>query len=125
MIFFDQLGGKRVFSTLGAKSGYWQIQMESSSREKSAFITQHRLFEFHVMPFGLCNVPATFQRLMQRVLAGLELFCSVYIDDIIVFSETVEEHGDHLCQIFQRLRRLCLKLHPEKCKFARPGVEYL
>ena len=121
----DQIGGKKVFSTLDAKSGYWQIQMESSSREKTAFITQHGLFEFRVMPFGLCNAPATFQRLMQRVLAGLESFCSVYIDDIIVFLETVEEHGDHLYQIFQRLRRLRLKLHPEKCKFAWPSVGYL
>ena len=121
----DQLGGKKVFSTLDAKRGCWQIQMESSSREKTAFITQHGLFEFRVMPFGLCNAPATFQRLMQRVLAGLESFCSVYIDDIIVFSETVKEHGDHLCQIFQRLWRFRLKLHPEKCKFARPSVGYL
>lgn len=77
------------------------------------------------MHFGLCNAPATFQRLMQRMLAGLESFCSVYIDDIIVFSGTEAEHRDHLRQIFERFRRLCLKLHPEKCRFAQDKVEYL
>ena len=122
----DQLSGKKVFSTLDAKSGYWQIQMDPKARQKTAFITQNGLYEFNVMPFGLCNAPATFQRLMQQVLAGLESFCSVYIDDIIVFSEAVEEHVDHLRQIFARLRRFFLKLHPAKCKFARvPGTYYL
>ena len=77
----DQLKGKSVFSTLDAKTGYWQIRMEESSREKTAFVTSNGLYEFRVMPFGLCNAPATFQ----RVLAGLCEFCSVYIDDILVF----------------------------------------
>jgi len=88
----DQLGGKRVFSTLDARSGYWQIQMHETSREKTAFVTMDGLYEFRVMPYGLCNAPATFQRLMQRTVAGLGSFCSVYVDDIIVFSSTVEEH---------------------------------
>lgn len=121
----DQLNGKRVFSTLDAKSGYWQIEMGCKSREKTAFITQSGLYEFQVMPFGLCNAPATFQRLMQWVLVGLESFCSVYIDDILVSSETEEEHVSHLRQIFQRLRRYGLLLHPSKCKFARASVYYL
>ena len=112
----DQLNGKRVFSTLDAKSGYWQIQVDSKSKAKTAFITPGGLFEFNVMPFGLCNAPATFQRLMQRMLAGLESFCSVYIDDIIVFSGTEEEHVDHLRQIFERFRRF---------SFAQEQVEYL
>ena len=70
----DQLGGKRVFSTLDAQSGYWQIQMHETSREKTAFVTMDGLYEFRVMPYGLCNAPATFQRLMQRTLAGLGSF---------------------------------------------------
>ena len=66
------------------------------------------------MPFGLCNAPATFQRLMQKVLAGLESFYSVYTDDILVFSELEEEHVNHLNQSFQRSRRFCLKTPPRK-----------
>ena len=92
--------------------------MGPKSREKTAFITHQGLYEFNVMPFGLCNAPATFQRLM-----GLSHFVAcVYIDDIAVFSDTQEEHVEHLRLIFQRLRRFCLI---EKCRFARPSVEYL
>ena len=91
----DQLDGRKVFSTLDAQSGYWQIRMHKSSQEKMAFATNAGLYEFRVMPFSLYNAPATFQRLMQKVLAGLggsEPFCSVYIDDILVYSHSVEEH---------------------------------
>ena len=66
----DQLKGKGVFSTLDAKRGYWQIRVHPSSQEKTAFATHDGLYEFRVMPFGLCNAPATFQCLMQRVLSG-------------------------------------------------------
>ena len=121
----DKMRGKSVFSTLDAKTGYWQIQMGESSREKTAFITSEGLYEFQVMPFGLCNAPATFQRLMQRILRGLEDFCSVYIDDVIVFSSSIEEHLDHLQQIFARLRRVGLKLQPKKCIFGSQEVLYL
>ena len=73
----------------------------------------------------LCNAPATFQRLMQKTLAGLGAFCSVYIDDVIVFSRSLEEHLDHLSQVFSRLQKVGLKLHPSKCQFAFPEVPYL
>ena len=96
----DQMQGKKVFSTLDAKRGYWQIKVQEESKEKTAFVTFEGLYEFRVMPFGLCNAPSTFQRLMQRILQGLGSFCSVYIDDILVFSESVEEHLVHLSQIF-------------------------
>ena len=121
----DQLKGKSVFSTLDAKTGYWQIRMEESSREKTAFVTSNGLYEFRVMPFGLCNAPATFQRVMQKVLAGLSEFCSVYIDDILVFSSSIEEHVEHLKQIFKRLQRAGLMLHPQKCSFGSHEVLYL
>ena len=71
------------------------------------------LYEFRVMPFGLCNVPATFPRLMQRVLTGMRKFCSVYIDDILDFSESVEEHIGRMCLVFHRLYEVDLKLHPK------------
>ena len=124
----DQLGGKKVFSTLDARTGYWQIRMEESAREKTAFVTMEGLYEFCVMPFGLCNAPATFQRLMQKALSGLggeEPFCSVYIDDVIVYSDSVESHIQHLQQVFERLRRIGLRLHPQKCRFAYPEVAFL
>ena len=83
----DRMRGKLVFSTLDAKCGYWQIEMEENSRGKTAFITSEGLYEFQVTPFSLCNALATFQRLMQRVLRGLEDFCSVYV---LVFSSNIE-----------------------------------
>ena len=89
----DQLSGKCLFSTLDARTGYWQIKVHESSREKTAFVTMDGLYKFCVMPFGLCNAPATFQRLMQKTLAGLGAFCSVYIDDIIVTGFQPTEEG--------------------------------
>ena len=89
----DTLGESRFFSSLDLASGYWQVELDHESRQKSAFTTYCGLFEFVRMPFGLCNVPATFQRLMQRVLAGLEWrTCFVYLDDILVASRSFEEH---------------------------------
>ena len=126
----DQLGGVQYFSTLDLASGFWQILVDPQSREKTAFTTPHGLFEFRVMPFGLTNAPAVFQRLMQEVLAGLnpedgKAFVSVYIDDILVFSPTLEEHLDHLKRVMARLRKAFLKLKPVKCKFVREEVEHL
>ena len=96
----DQMQGKKVFSTIDAKRGYWQIKVHEASREKTAFVTFDGLYEFKVMPFGLCNAPSTFQRLMQKILCGFSSFCSVYIDDILVFSESIEEHITHLSRVF-------------------------
>lgn len=77
------------------------------------------------MPFGLCNAPSTFQRLMQKILRGFDSYCSVYIDDILVFSESVEEHLHHLSQIFERIESFGLKLHPSKCSLGQPEVLFL
>ena len=102
--------------------------MRESSKEKTAFEAFEGLYQFRVLPFGLCNGPATLQRLMQNVLRGLggeKPFCHGYIDDIIVYSDSVEEHICHLQQVFDRLRQVGLKLHPKKCKIAYPRVHYL
>ena len=89
----ESLAGAKIFTTLDAASGYWQIPMSPPDIEKTAFICSEGLFEFTVMPFGLCNAPATYQRLMNLLLAGLTWqSCLVYIDDIIVFSANFATH---------------------------------
>ena len=126
----DQLGKAKYFSTLDLASGFWQIRMEPSSQEKTAFATPHGLYEFRVMPFGLTNAPAVFQRLIQQVLSGLNPedgndFVTAYIDDILIFSPTLHEHLEHLRKVIERLQDVNLKLKPTKCKFVRGGVDYL
>ncbi len=122
----DSLGKAKYFTTLDLASGYWQIGLSSEAREKSAFCTKQGLFQFTVMPFGLTNAPATFQRLMERVLAGLQWqTCLVYIDDIILFSTTVDEHIAQLQAIFTRLKEAGLKLKPKKCCIFRRKVKFL
>ena len=123
---FDALGEVKYFSTLDLASGYWQVELDDDARQKSAFTTHKGLFEFIRMPFGLCNAPATFQRIMQRVLSGLEgRSCFVYLDDILVVSKTFEEHLHHLRGVFLRIRASFLRLKPKKCGLLRPEVPFL
>ncbi len=126
----NQLGAARYFSTLDLASGYWQIRMPPDSVEKTAFTTPHGLHEFRVMPFGLTNAPGVFQRLMEKVLAGLNppdgsAFVVVYIDNVLVFSRSLEEHLEHLRRVILRICEAGLKLKPSKCHFIREEVEYL
>ena len=123
----DRLGGSKIFSTMDMNSGYWQVPLAAGAKEKTAFATHEGgLFEFTVLPFGLCNAPATYQRLMELVLAGLTWeSCLVYIDDVIVFSQTFAEHLVHLRQVFDRFRQANLKLKGKKCSFFCPQVKYL
>ena len=126
----DQLGSSQFFSTLDLAAGYWQIKMHPESSPKTAFVTHEGLHEFTVMPFGLTNAPAAFQRVMQQVVMGLNTadapnFVSVYIDDVLVFSRTLEEHLDHLERVLKRLIEVGLKLKPQKCHFVRQEVGFL
>ena len=126
----DEIGDARYFSTLDLASGYWQIRVAASSREKTAFITPEGLFQFRVMPFGLTNAPAVFQRLMQSVLMGLnpvggKHFVFVYMDDVLVFSETLKDHLKHLQLVIQRIQDAGLKLKPSKCHFVREEIQFL
>ena len=91
---------------------------------QTAFTTFEGRYEFKVMPFGLCNAPSTFQRLMQWTLRGMNHFCNAYIDDILVFSDTVEEHMEHLRLVFQHLQGVGIKLHPQKCSLGCSTVPY-
>ena len=114
----DTLGEAKYFTSLDLASGYWQVELDEDARAKSAFTTHHGLFEFVRMPFGLCNEPATFQRLMQAVLSGLEWHsCSAYLDDILIASRTIDDHLRHLREVFGRLREAGLRLKPKKCQF--------
>ena len=122
----DRLAGMQWFSTLDLKSGYWQVEMEPQDKEKTAFTTGSGLWQFTVMPFGLCNAPATFERLMDRVLAGLPPETAlVYMDDILVPGRTFEKQLDNLERVFQCLRSAKLKLSPKKCHLFQKEVKYL
>ena len=122
----ESLSGSQYFTTLDLASGYWQVEVSESDKEKTAFSTQDGHYEFNVMPFGLTNAPATFQRLMECVLAGLTFEqCLIYIDGIIVFSATFPQHLERLRTVFEHLARAGLKLKPKKCHFARSEIRYL
>ncbi|KAL0162302.1 hypothetical protein M9458_041698, partial [Cirrhinus mrigala] len=111
----DTLSTAKWFSTLDLASGYWQVELTPQARQAAAFCSRKGLFAWNVMPFGLCNAPATFQRLMDRVLAGMQWeICLVYLDDIIVLGKDVKEMLQRLAQVFERLRQANLKLKPAK-----------
>ena len=121
------LAGASIFSTLDLKSGYWQVEMEEDCKKYTAFTAGPLgFFECNRMPFGLKNAPATFQRLMQDVLGDLHLNgCVVYLDDIIIYSRTVEEHFQLLKEVFRRLRNAGLKLNAKKCHFFHDKIDVL
>lgn len=122
----SSLGESRWFSTLDLQSGYWQVAMSPADKEKTAFVVDRGLWEFQVMPFGLCNAPATFERLMDRVFEDVSWQTAlVYLDDIIVHGITFEEHLSNLRIVFQKLKEAGLKLSPSKCHLFRQSVKYL
>ncbi|XP_056466778.1 uncharacterized protein LOC130405625 [Gadus chalcogrammus] len=122
----DTLSDAKWFSTLDLAAGYWQVELTPRARKAAAFCTKSGLFEWNVMPFGLCNAPATFQRLMDRVLAGMQWeTCLVYLDDIIVLGSDVPQMLQRLGQVFSRLDQAKMKLKPSKCCLFRRQVAYL
>jgi hypothetical protein len=122
----DSLAGAKYFSTLDLMSGYWQVEMNLSDREKTAFITRYGIYEFNVMPFGLCNAPATFQRLMNYIYQGIAYkYVVVYLDDTNIFSKTFDDHLKHLHEVFTRIRKAGLKLNLEKCNFWMKRLPFL
>ncbi|GFX71228.1 hypothetical protein TNCV_3409981 [Trichonephila clavipes] len=122
----DCLKGAMFFSSMDLRSGYWQIEIDETDREKMAFITPEGLYEFKVMPFGLCNAPATFERMMDNLLRHFKwTMCLCYLDDIIVFSETFQDHLIRLRLVLKRLQEAGLKLNSKKCLFAAQEVKIL
>ena len=122
----DALHGAQYFSTLDLFSGYWQIEIDEADKHKTAFICEYGQYEFNRMPFGLTNAPATFQRLMNKILKPV-LYTSalVYLDDIIVFSNTLDDHIQHLETVFKLLAEAGLKLKLKKCDFFKEEIKYL
>lgn len=122
----DSFTGACYFSTLDLFSGFWQVPMHPSDVEKTTFTTHMGNFAFKVMPFGLTNAPATFQRMMNKLLVGIiGKFALVYIDDVIVYSQTEADHVQHLKEIFTRVRNVHLKFKRAKCKLGATQVTFL
>ena len=123
----DCLHGAKWFSTLDLKSGYWQVELEEEAKPLTAFTMGPLGFwECERMPFGLTNAPATFQRLMESCLGELNLsWCIIYLDDIIVFSQTPEEHLVRLQAVFDKLKAGGLNLKPSKCELFKKQINYL
>ncbi len=121
----DRLGPAKYISTLDLTRGYWQVPVDPESRPMTAFTTPFGLHQFRVMPFGLHGAPATFQRLMDKVLAGLEDYAAAYIDDVAIYSDTWEEHLVHLREVLQRIHRAGLTVKARKCQFAMDECSYL
>lgn len=122
----DELAGACWFSKLDLRSGYHQIRMHLDDEHKTAFKTHHGHFEFRVLPFGLTSAPATFQSIMNSVLAPyLRRSVLVFVDDILVYSHSLAEHEVHLRQVLQILSDNHLKVKQSKCSFAQPQLAYL
>lgn len=120
----DRLGKAKYLTTIDLSKGYWQIPLTQQARPLTAFRTPWGLFHFRVLPFGLHGAPATFQRLIDQVLHGLT-FAAAYLDDIVIYSTTWEEHVQHLQEVLQRLQEAGLTVNPAKCAVARTETEYL
>ncbi|PNF14896.1 hypothetical protein B7P43_G05140 [Cryptotermes secundus] len=122
----DALGNSRYFSTIDCASGFLQVPVKQEDQAKTAFSTPQGHYEYKRMPFGLKGAPSTFQRLMNSVLTGIQgIKCLVYLDDIVVFGESLQIHNNKLRDVLDRMREHNLKLQPDKCEFLRKEVSYL
>lgn len=122
----DRVAGARFFTKLDLRDAYHRIRFRRTDRWKTAFKTRYGQFEYTVMPFGLTNAPATFQAYINRALAGLlDVFCIVYLDDILIYSRNREEHTAHILQVLDRLEQFQLFAKQSKCSFYQERVEFL
>ncbi|GBG60280.1 hypothetical protein CBR_g4234 [Chara braunii] len=122
----DRAQGCKYFSKIDLRSGYHEIEVHPDDQYKTTFRTRYGHYEFIVMPFGLTNAPATFQRCMNNLFRPwLDRFVVVYLDDILVFSKTLQEHQGHLRQVLEKLREANFKINAKKCEWAKTEVLYL
>lgn len=120
------LAGSKWFTVLDLKSGYYQTEMDEADKAKTTFVTPMGFWEFNRMPLGVTNAPSTFQRLMEKSMGDLHLKeVLVFLDDLTVFSDTLDEHEQRLLRVLHRLKEYGLKLSPEKCKFFQTSVKYM
>ena len=119
------LGNAKYYTIIDLKSGYWQVAVDPESVDKTTFTSHKGTFSFQVMPFGLSNAPGVFQQLMSIVFSGCEQFCTAYLDDVIVWSRSKEEHLSHTQTVFDRFREHNLKLKLKKCSFFQEETNYL
>lgn len=123
---FSALAGSQWFSVMDLKSGYYQIEMCEKDKSKTAFVCPFGFYEFNRMPQGITNAPSTFQRLMEKCMKDINLKeVLVFLDDLIVFSSSLEDHETRLIHVLERLREYGLKLSPDKCRFFQTAVRYL
>ncbi|VDI73302.1 Hypothetical predicted protein [Mytilus galloprovincialis] len=124
----DTLGEKhaQTYSVCDMRQGFWQLELDEQSKEKTAFMTHRGQYEFNRLPYGLANSPATFNMIMNEVIRDLNWKSAlVYVDDILIYSKNFEEHLCHLAALFDKLIEANLKLKPSKCQFACKEVQYL
>ena len=122
----DQLGSSKYFSVVDLATGFYQIPLDEGSKPLTAFSFFGEHYQFKRLPMGLKGSPATFQRLMNNVLTGMQgIKCLVYLDDIVIFGSSLTEHNVKLKSVFSRLREHNLKLQPNKCSFLRKEIAYL
>jgi len=125
-VFLDSLGDATVFSTLDCNAGYWQIPVAADDRDKMTFTSHMGFFRFLLLPFGLLNAPASLQRALEIILSGIRWqTCLVYLDDVIVFSRTVDAHIQHLREVLLLLEKAGVSREPSKCHLFQQEVEYL
>jgi hypothetical protein len=123
---FDLVHGARYFSKIDLRTGFYQIKIADNDREKTAFLTRYGSYEFNVLPMGLCNAPATFMHLMNHTFKDyLDDFIIVFLDDILVFSKTLEDHKKHVALALERLRKSKLYAKKSKCELFKRDVEFL
>uniref|UniRef100_A0A3Q1GC55 Gypsy retrotransposon integrase-like protein 1 n=1 Tax=Acanthochromis polyacanthus TaxID=80966 RepID=A0A3Q1GC55_9TELE len=121
----ERVGQARFITTLDLCKGYWQVPLANSAKPLTAFRTPQGLFQFTKMPFGLHGAPATFQRLMNQVLAGMDTFAASYLDDVVIFSNSWKEHLSHLEMVLGKIKQAGLTINPKKCALVKQETQYL
>jgi hypothetical protein len=122
----NRLSGAKIYTQLDLRDAYHRIHIKEGDEWKTAFKTHYSHFKYQVMPFGLANAPATFQSYVDRALADLkDVICVTYLDDIVIFSQTKEEHAEHVQLVLERLRKYKLYAKSSKCAFHTKEIKFL